>query len=762
MIRTNAQPKDHFEGRWKKGKKYTLYAVVVNNGTKFRSITPKEKDEPYVIYDSTNETFSANSGWEIVEMSEDSRLSAMGGNGGGASGQDGKDAGFGTITASVSNTGGTPSVEVNTSGPNTAKNISFAFHNLKGAQGAPGVSNADIKVVDTLPEASSQTTGRIYLVETETAGTYARWYTEVDGTTYTWRQLGTTDVALEDYATKDNLSQLEAEVDRVSVAANTGFVYTEQMPTKVSNLQINYANTAFAITSSSVLAVHYVPITKGQTLRCTASHNSAQVFKYGFSESVPADGVAVIGGTRLEQATIDITLVSPVNGYFAAYHNDAYFADQSISTAVETPLSARTPNNLSDYLDFYSSDITKEIEIVGVGTTGSGVGVTKIGDIFYNTSKGKLRRAISQASATTFNYETIDPDYYALYVSPSSQYRYINEVFTEIVLADLGMLGAVIQNKYDIESLQKRHLKICLLGNSYTADCWRYVPKMLLNYGITCEIYLYYRGSGSLNDLYTQWTDYARYGIAESDNDEHVRFCSHIDTRLDKSWTSYPTEIINGETVNTKCARDIVAIGNSIGGWDLVVLQQVSVYTDVDPDNDVDGRYAHLGDIIDYIREECNYPFSLVWFQSYTRHSHDSATIRENTLINSKKVYNKFPFSCYIPVATAIFNARNNSTLATLGDSEYHNLWATDSIHLQEGLPCYIGALTVLQAIFNYLSAGKSVLNDTFRATTENITGLGLEATAEYPSVGVTDSNCYLAQHAAIMANRFPDVISDI
>lgn len=83
MIRTSAQPKDHFEGRWKKGKKYTLYAVVVNNGTKFRSVTPKEKDDPYVIYNSETETFSANAGWEIVEMSEDSRLSAMGGNGGG-------------------------------------------------------------------------------------------------------------------------------------------------------------------------------------------------------------------------------------------------------------------------------------------------------------------------------------------------------------------------------------------------------------------------------------------------------------------------------------------------------------------------------------------------------------------------------------------------------------------------------------------------------------------------------------------------------
>lgn len=212
MKRVNKRPVDHFEGKWEKGKKYTLYALVKNNGTLFRSLTPKEKDEPYVIYDSENETFSANPGWEIVEMSEDSRLSAMGGNGGGASGQDGKDAGFGTISASVANTSGNPSVAVETSGPDTAKNIFFKFFGLKGNQGIPGVNNADIKVVDALPAASAQTTGRIYLVETETANIYARWYTEVDGSTYAWRQLGTTEVALEDYATKDNLSQLRQEV----------------------------------------------------------------------------------------------------------------------------------------------------------------------------------------------------------------------------------------------------------------------------------------------------------------------------------------------------------------------------------------------------------------------------------------------------------------------------------------------------------------------------------------------------------------------
>lgn len=54
----------------------------------------------------------------------------------GDTGNTGAAAGFGTVTATVDDTTGTPSVEITTSGPNTAKNIAFAFHNMKGAPGS--------------------------------------------------------------------------------------------------------------------------------------------------------------------------------------------------------------------------------------------------------------------------------------------------------------------------------------------------------------------------------------------------------------------------------------------------------------------------------------------------------------------------------------------------------------------------------------------------------------------------------------------------
>lgn len=56
----------------------------------------------------------------------------------GAKGNTGSAAGFGTPTASVDDSVGTPSVQVTTSGPNTAKVFNFEFHNLKGQKGDTG------------------------------------------------------------------------------------------------------------------------------------------------------------------------------------------------------------------------------------------------------------------------------------------------------------------------------------------------------------------------------------------------------------------------------------------------------------------------------------------------------------------------------------------------------------------------------------------------------------------------------------------------
>lgn len=58
----------------------------------------------------------------------------------GPEGQDGTAAGFGTPTATVGSSTGTPSVTVTASGPDTAKVFAFAFDGLKGETGETGAA----------------------------------------------------------------------------------------------------------------------------------------------------------------------------------------------------------------------------------------------------------------------------------------------------------------------------------------------------------------------------------------------------------------------------------------------------------------------------------------------------------------------------------------------------------------------------------------------------------------------------------------------
>lgn len=69
--------------------------------------------------------------------------------------------------------------------------------------------------VATLPAASADTLGKIYLVG-PTSGEYARYITTVNGSTYGWVQIGTTEISMANYATKAELSQLDQKVNGFS------------------------------------------------------------------------------------------------------------------------------------------------------------------------------------------------------------------------------------------------------------------------------------------------------------------------------------------------------------------------------------------------------------------------------------------------------------------------------------------------------------------------------------------------------------------
>jgi len=188
--------------------------------------------------------------------------------------------------------------------------------------------------VTALPTASADTLGKIYLVGPDANNQYARYYTSYDGSAYSWVAAGTTEINLALYATKAELNQLSAK-------AEEGANLTEQSPTEIQKLQINSSNTAFATTSNAALRTHYISVVAGDIVRLIASDSGAQMMKYGFSTDTPAAGVAVIGGVRLEQESINVRLVSPVTGYFSYYCNSARFVDAKVYIETPTALGAR-------------------------------------------------------------------------------------------------------------------------------------------------------------------------------------------------------------------------------------------------------------------------------------------------------------------------------------------------------------------------------------------------------------------------------------
>lgn len=103
--------------------------------------------DAYVQNTGTDDNIVLNFGIPAGEKGEQGIQGEPGADGApGKDGKDGTSAGFGTITATVDETTGTPTVDIETSGTNEAKNITFAFSGLKGEEGQQGLPGESVSV----------------------------------------------------------------------------------------------------------------------------------------------------------------------------------------------------------------------------------------------------------------------------------------------------------------------------------------------------------------------------------------------------------------------------------------------------------------------------------------------------------------------------------------------------------------------------------------------------------------------------------------
>lgn len=118
------------------------------------------------------------------------------------------------------------------------------------------ISSEQYVDVATLPTASADTLGKIYLVG-PTNGVYDRYYTSYDGSAYSWVAAGTTEINLANYATKAELSQLSQEMVTKRTGRNL-FDYSGAELNKRLTASGGLAN------DTNYLVTDYIPVIEGE------------------------------------------------------------------------------------------------------------------------------------------------------------------------------------------------------------------------------------------------------------------------------------------------------------------------------------------------------------------------------------------------------------------------------------------------------------------------------------------------------------------
>lgn len=304
--------------------------------------------------------------------------------------------------------------------------------------------------------------------------------------------------------------------------------------------------------------------------------------------------------------------------------------------------------------------------------------------------------------------------------------------------------GNIKTKNFDSSAVSsKRSLKIFLIGNSFTYDLMAYAPFVLntITDKIDFEIGIAKISGASLATQYNS--------ITGSTADYEFSYIKSGDS----AWT------IQSSKTFDYCI--------SYADWDVVTLQQNSlnspVWSTYEP---------YLSNIIDILYGRGK-NYKLGWI--LTQASADGSTRFPGPEIDpdglyqtsdnmyngiascAQKVLENTPISFVIPDGTAIQNARHNSTLDALGTFGHLSY---DGYHLQEGIPSLIVGYTAVIWLLRECGMPMGIFGNTVRPTDSWRTGKNIPG-IHGSAVGVTDSNCRIAQKCALIAYNTPYEITE-
>ena len=308
-----------------------------------------------------------------------------------------------------------------------------------------------------------------------------------------------------------------------------------------------------------------------------------------------------------------------------------------------------------------------------------------------------------------------------------------------------GHESSVLERMYGIE---KKTIRILLIGNSATDDALSYVPFIMQNMGVPVNFQI---------------------GIAMMSSSTLAMHLSNWENETE----AYQFRLYNGGAAWQDFADKSLQWMFDNYTWDIVSLQQAQPQK-------INTYQPYLNKLINGISSYVGNALKFIWYQThiYAAQSNGGAPRSEETIAEyyademtaCQDVVGATICEHIVPVSTAIQNARSILSIKTIGDyannennpTGYGYLNYLDGVHLQEGLPCQIAAYTfVLSLLEIYGFKEYSINGETTRVTSAWTTGKNIPSPHGSP-VGSTDANCVIAQKCAIMAMKKPFVITDM
>ena len=292
----------------------------------------------------------------------------------------------------------------------------------------------------------------------------------------------------------------------------------------------------------------------------------------------------------------------------------------------------------------------------------------------------------------------------------------------------------------------KKSLKILYFGNSFTQDSVGYMPFILkgLDANIELTVGIAYTGGANLQRHYANILNQAIGNVSPSNYTYYNKYTNGAEKWISSSNVSAATILADEE-------------------WDVVTFQQSSDLA-ASEFNTYIAPYIYKIEhyLSSYFHTK---PIKIGWLLTQSR-GNDSETRLSNyngVALTARKVMELTSSTFLIPYGTAVQNLRSIPSLDALGAG---GGMSYDGQHLQEGIGCLAAAYTHTLVCLQLLGIqNRSILGENTRPNESWIIDKAIPLPNwddSHTVIGITDSNCYLAQMAANLAIKKMFEVTDM